>query len=366
MSSAKTGAGCFVLIVFSALVSAFFCLHALRFIPTSLTGIDPHVPPVVQPEPPPDPDKYKSQAGSLREFARSETADAYTLRYGFIDHHGKDHRITCQISKQDHQRESEAFGYVRDQIQSRMNASLLIYLKRELEKRNLALYFRFKMQGFGGYHWTYHLPADRSAEEDRRLQVAIADFKRFLDQEFVVKRDQVEAELYRERGFVIRKNLIVIDHGGIVLRNQQPLIRCYEALKVSGAGYNERQYIGLYLAFFQEIRYELPPDLQNGKKTQGLYVPTEVLVNGHGDCDSKTLAFCAMMRAFGVPLLVVDLPHHVLAAVETRPGPGQAFVRLGNRYFVLCEVAGPAKLYPGVEGNTRVSGNFEYTLIEPR
>ena len=56
MSSAKTGAGCFVLIIISVLVSAFLCLHALRFFPTSLTGLDPHVTPV-QPEPPPDPEK---------------------------------------------------------------------------------------------------------------------------------------------------------------------------------------------------------------------------------------------------------------------------------------------------------------------
>jgi len=321
MSSGRTGLGCFVLIVFSALVSAFLCLWALRFFPSPLAGSDPHVHLEVKPEPPPDPDKYQSRVDSLHEFARTETADAYTLRYGFIDHHGKDHRITCQVSKQDHQRESEAYGYASDEIQSKMNARLLIYLNRELGKRNLAPYFQIKMKGFGGYHWSYELPADRTSEEDRRLRSTIANFKHLLDTEFVVERDEIEAELYKERGFAIRNNLIVIDHAGMVLRSQQPLIRCTEALKASAAGYNERQYIGLYLAFFQEIRYELPPHIQNGKKTQGLFVPTEVLVNDHGDCDSKTLAFCAMMRAFGVPLLVVDLPHHVLAAVETRPGP---------------------------------------------
>ena len=33
--------------------------------------------------------------------------------------------------------------------------------------------------------------------------------------------------------------------------------------------------------------------------------------------------------------------------IEARPGPGDRFVRLGIRYFVLCEVAGPGKSPPG-------------------
>jgi hypothetical protein len=52
----------------------------------------------------------------------------------------------------------------------------------------------------------------------------------------------------------------------------------------------------------------------------------------------------------------------MLLGVEMRPGPDERFVRLGNRYFVLCEVAGPAKRHPGWSD---ASGWFEYLLIEP-
>jgi hypothetical protein len=37
-------------------------------------------------------------------------------------------------------------------------------------------------------------------------------------------------------------------------------------------------------------------------------------------------------------------------------------VQVGNRYFVLCEVAGPGKLHPGREPIPRT---FSYILIEP-
>ena len=48
--------------------------------------------------------------------------------------------------------------------------------------------------------------------------------------------------------------------------------------------------------------------------------------------------------------------------VEGTPGADEAYVQIGNRYFVLCEVAGPGKIPPG---GSRISGSFEYVMIEP-
>jgi hypothetical protein len=56
------------------------------------------------------------------------------------------------------------------------------------------------------------------------------------------------------------------------------------------------------------------------------------------------------------------VPGHALVGVEEKPGPDEAYVRLGNRYFVLCEVAGPGKIPPG---RASISGSYEYVLIEP-
>jgi hypothetical protein len=70
-----------------------------------------------------------------------------------------------------------------------------------------------------------------------------------------------------------------------------------------------------------------------------------------------------MWRRFGTRALFILLPRHALVAVEAKPRPGEHFVRLGNHYFVLCEVAGPAKLHPG---RKPVSGAYEYFLVEPQ
>jgi hypothetical protein len=62
------------------------------------------------------------------------------------------------------------------------------------------------------------------------------------------------------------------------------------------------------------------------------------------------------------PLIFVILPDHVLVGVATTPGPGEHFVRIGNRYFVLCEVAGPGKWAPGA---LAVQGSYRYEMVMP-
>jgi hypothetical protein len=93
-----------------------------------------------------------------------------------------------------------------------------------------------------------------------------------------------------------------------------------------------------------------------------LWVPTQVLVKCKGDCDSKSVGLSSMLRRFGRRILFVLVPRHALIGVEMTPGPGEKYVRLGNRYFVLCDAAGPARIPPGGQA---ISGDFEYVMIEP-
>lgn len=60
-------------------------------------------PPAPGPEPSPDtppeplPETWRSNVGSLREFSRAETARRYRLSFGFVDHHGRTHRVSCLV-----------------------------------------------------------------------------------------------------------------------------------------------------------------------------------------------------------------------------------------------------------------------------
>lgn len=373
------GAGCLFMLFLVLLSLGLGGLYALRQIQPDTwkpdphqhphiipTGVPPGPSPEPAPEPSPDPDRYKEWVSSLNEFEKRETPDAYQLSFGFIDHNGTTHHVDCSILRSDYEHESAAFGYVDSDVNSEIDARLQSILNRELAKRALSEYVTIHSYEGGSCRWNSHFPAGLDSGSYSAALGRLAEFKSYLENQYEDVQSGVMNEVYEKRGFRYSGHLIAIDHGALVMRNQLPLSDCFGALRREARNYNERQFLGMYLAFFQEIRYEVPPDVVGGKHILGLYVPTEVLVNDHGDCDSKSLAFSAMMRSMMKAVMVVDLPNHVLVAVETHPGPGQSFVRLGNRYFVLCEVAGPAKLAPGEEGsNHNVSGYFDYTLIEP-
>ena len=67
---------------------------------------------------------------------------------------------------------------------------------------------------------------------------------------------------------------------------------------------------------------------------------------------------------------VLDFGHLIIMSeddgielfLEREDFAGERHVRLGNRYYVLCEPAGPAKLHPGLSD---MSGSYEYVRIEP-
>jgi hypothetical protein len=74
------------------------------------------------------------------------------------------------------------------------------------------------------------------------------------------------------------------------------------------------------------------------------------------------VAFAAMWRRLQPRVIVIRVPKHALIGVEGKPGPDESYVQIGNRYYVLCEVAGPAKLRPGYQP---LKGSFEYVTIDP-
>lgn len=353
----KRATGCAFLLFFFLLLGGFAAIFFLNQVrPKELD-----VPPV----PKPDPDLYLKWVGMQHEFRRTETSDHFNVTYGFIDYHGKKHRISCDIPREGYEKERKNFGYVEKELDEAIDQYLQKYINKEIKTRGIASYMKVRFQGGGGYRWEWSLPGDLEEQEKKRAQKEIDRIVEILKSEAREKVTEIATTLYQERGFRFEKNEIKIDYKKLALQSEPELAGCFDAIHDSGRGYSERQYIGLYLAFLQEIRYEVPPLREDGKFIQGLWVPTEVVVNNHGDCDSKSVTYAAFCKKMGVPVIVIRIPGHVLVGVESTPGPGQEFVRIGNRYFVLCEPAGPGKLYPGNEGRNDISGNFEYVLIEP-
>jgi len=286
--------------------------------------------------------------------------ERFHLTYRFRDAQDEWREVTCTIRRSDDERERKSFGIFRRQMVEESNRALQDTLDREAAERGVARFFKIEVYGEGSFRWSWEYPGGTPAETVRRIEA----FSAWLDKDASAVRESIEERYYREHGLRLdgHTHTVSIDYASVAREATAPLADCFAALRQVDGG-RSRRPLGLFLTFFQDLRYELPPDVDpDGRETLGFRVPTAVMVEGAGDCDSKAAAFCALWRQLPARVLLVLVPGHALVAVEGRPGPDQKAIRLGNRYYTLCEVAGPGRFPPG---ETDISGSFEYILIEP-
>lgn len=305
---------------------------------------------------------WKTSVGALREFAREETARRYRLSFGFVDHNGRTHHVSCLVDRAAHAAERARFGFRSDAVDAELDGELARLVEAEIAARRLDPYLKVEFYGGGGYRWSWSLPAGTQERESARARAALEEMKVWIDRELPGHNDRLLAEIYRRHRVLLKGDTLSIDYATLIREGTDPLSDCLQVLRSAGRGSGVRPFLGLLVAFFQELKYEVPPDEDEGRRTLGLRVPTDVLVSGRGDCDSKSVAFAAMWRRLPSRVVFIVVPGHALVGVEARALPDERTVRLGNRTFVLCEVAGPGKLSPGT---TDVKGSFEYLLVEP-
>lgn len=317
--------------------------------------------PEIRPTPSPDPDSYLRTVGALHQFRRDDEGERLRLSYGFIDYDGRPRHVTCEISKRDYDRDLTSFGYFQDELDRAVGQGLRELFEQEVGQRGLRPYIRFEVHNGTGYRWRWRVPDGMEAAAAERLEARLRAFDGWLDRELSRKKEELVGRYLQERGLRLKGDEVSIDYQREVERDTGPLADCFAALRRAGEG-GDRRLLGTFLAFFQEIRYEVPPAVELGRHILGFRVPTAVLVRGAGDCDSKSAAFCALWRHLPERAILILVPGHALVGVEGKPRADEAYVRLGNRYFVLCEVVGPGKIPPG-QGT--ISGSFEYVMIEP-
>ncbi|MBN2108953.1 MAG: hypothetical protein JW832_16120 [Deltaproteobacteria bacterium] len=298
---------------------------------------------------------YLSGIGSLNEFSKTENGSSFLLKYGFIDYDSRTHSIFFGIRKEDYWAEKKFFGYNREAMNGRIRERLQGYVDDQIEKAGYAQYITCTVNADRSVSWQFDTPP--------ALVSAITSFRDQLRNSLQALFDYELRREYRNCGFVLVGDYIVPDYNQLVQRSLPAVGAAWDALFQAGRGYEERQRIGLLAAFIQEMRYEVPPAVINSRSTCGFYPPLEVLVNGHGDCDSKCAAFAALWRRMtDRPIILISTASHMLVGVGITPMAGQSACRLGNQTYVLCEVAGPAKNYPGYQQS--VKGNFEYIAIK--
>jgi len=196
----------------------------------------PQVPPAPAPpavkkeEPPPDPNVYLKNVRSINEFSRADEPDSHQMKYGFIDHHGKLHRVSCIIKKIDHDQIAGWYGYDEIKLDAVVDGRLQRIINKELSRRALTDYMTVRYYGRGGYRWNYKLPANMSSEETALKLTHIQEIVALLKNDLNQEADRIIEEEFMKRGFLVRNNVITIDYNGVIARAEDSLLNCTKSI----------------------------------------------------------------------------------------------------------------------------------------
>lgn len=136
---------------------------------------------------------------------------------------------------------------------------------------------------------------------------------------------------------------------------------------------DEQKVIAGLLDQIQSIPYDTLSSAEGMRGTDFL-MPSQVLRENRGDCDSKATLMLALLHALypDLPLAMIYVPEHALIAVgiDAYPGSGQASVNLGGESYLLMEVVGPAEIPPGQLGSLSRQylggGQYQYDILPVR
>jgi len=160
---------------------------------------------------------------------------------------------------------------------------------------------------------------------------------------------QGAADYLVQNGFAQRPgNVVEVDLLRFVGEYVSVMRPLAQAFAQKTRGLDDRASVEMVLSFFQSIPYQdfEPP------RGKGYRTPVGLIEVNAGDCDTKTVAFAATLRALrpemGIALIMLD--RHVLAAAELAAAQGEATLRLGRKMHLFMEPVGPALLPIGKIG----------------
>src|SRR3989304_5077706 len=115
---------------------------------------------------------------------------------------------------------------------------------------------------------------------------------------------------------------------------------------------NRHHRIEIAMKFAQDIPYGIPDNFEKKKFTGGAFSIPEILINGYGDCDSKTMLFAGILSYMisSKDIIFVGQKDHMLAAVKTNPIPGGTYILLEEDKYYIAETAGPGRQAFGEKG----------------
>jgi len=147
------------------------------------------------------------------------------------------------------------------------------------------------------------------------------------------KAKEIRDEKLREAYFIRSKannNSLDIDYARLINRYVHTMYDVAKALHIKAGG--KRAAITHYLNFIQSIPYS-----NKFHNDAGFTTPIGMLLENKGDCDTKAVAFAALMKNFGLPVILFIIPEHVMIGVELTPSTSDVHMKIGDKKYILAE-----------------------------
>ncbi|UCE40910.1 MAG: hypothetical protein JSV17_15920 [Candidatus Aminicenantes bacterium] len=317
----------------------------------------------------------------LPVFDRQEDEDNYYLTYGWADFTGNSHHLSFPLSKSMLNEAEKEFGYFPADLRKHMDDSMELseekmiedlreFVEELIRKSKYPEYIIIENITAKSFDLKLSVPPSLHKKVKRefdKIKVKIAK-----EQEKYLKRaekeqDEERIEFFESRGIRVFDDKIGVNHGFCVMRNKDRIRPIFEIMHKNYANFSLHQFLGLLLAFIQDIRYYIPPLQERGKTILSFWVPPRVLADNFGDCDSKGVTFASFWTNFKkYPILLITVPNHFFVGLAIPSFTGEGLVVNGVRY-TLCEVTGPGKMPPGMIGRYSLAclqnGQYVYEIV---
>jgi hypothetical protein len=300
-----------------------------------LMGMGPQEPPRQRPivEQAFPPASLKDASFSARNgtfyFERVREGNDWRLTYRFLGL-ARMHEVTCKVNIKDSQTLIDHFSYsdtereeiVAKELERRVKAeavSLGLLSFRELTFKGLV-----DDKGRFVYYPVWSWKAEASSFPD-----AAREEKERFDKWYDDNRQKLvlaaERTFLPTRGFIYddkddKQGIWMIDYSRLVAEAAPVLERCSEEFAREIGDHPE-----ILMRFFQGLSYKYIEDKNTGWETGGVRVPSSVLLQSEGDCDSNAVTFCVLERRNPRQLLLFRslrrsgdrTPGHALLGIET-------------------------------------------------
>ena len=270
----------------------------------------------------------------------------------FVDFGQRQPSISCEISVAGHQREVGSVGFTAQQRAIWLSQKMYERAKQELSEVNERLaVFSCSTNVFPSSSvppdrdWEVKSPVWCSTDDQgfvTEAQRVVGEWIHSLDRE----KEGILQEFYRSRRIRVvstRRTKVngeeefLIDYASVVNSATPLLSGCAQALFKAGGG---RLDANLLAAFLQQLKYV---KLNPGKSEYHVHdflVPTQVLVEKRGDCDSKSAAFCSLWRTYSKDVILLLSDRHALIGYKAPPNTPLPTIPIKGIRYIACDVSG--------------------------